>query len=225
MGFNYRTTTLNLSSIYRLVEPNIPDIAMLGLSPITLNDNGETAVIVGDKIETGIKTGYIRYINSKLSVSLNGIETIGYRAIKLFSSYSQRINQGYTEACRPIFQYLSEDKLLDNDASNFVFGDISDAWVYMLKAFVLTSDNQLYEGTGETQSDYSWNLCGIFEVKKLELISSDLVFMLTKDGKLYHKGIAVANVTEEHTDFSQIFSDCYIHDFAFGNNTLTVLKD
>ena len=122
----------------------------------------------------------------------------------------------------PVFTYLSEDKLLDNDASKFIFGLIKDAWVFGKQAYVVTEDNALYE------YDYNaslWKICGNFDIKRLEFVSATLVFLLTNDGKLYHKGSAVANVADEHTEFTQIFPDCYIYDFTCGSATLTVLKD
>ena len=125
---------------------------------------------------------------------------------------------------------------MDNEPSNFTQGDIRDAWVIGATAYVVTEDNKLYKYNGS-----SWDFIGNYDVKKIEYppleaptftefntkcsTMPNIIFMLTNDGKLYHKGEAIDGVAEEHTEFTQIFPDCYFHDFTFGSGTLTVLKD
>ena len=164
--------------------------------------------------------------------SSGGIVTkeIGYKVIKAFAGYGFS-SYGRWVTIAPIFQYFSENKLLDNDASKFTLGIIRDVWVYQLKAYVVTEDNKLYEAKAaqgwitNTDYQYEWILQGIFDIKKMEVLSENDVFMLTNNGELYHKGSAVSGVTDEHSEFTRIFPDCYFYDMTFGGNTLTVLKE
>lgn len=161
----------------------------------------------------------------RYTLSQRNSESIGYRAIKKFSPIMRGngIVTGTSVVSvafyrnKPVFSYLSENKLLDNDASNFTYGIIRDAWIYGRTAYVVTKNNDLYE---YDDSNSLWNNIGNFDAKKIEG-----AFMLTNDGKLYHKGSAIANVTDEHTDFTQIFPDCYFHDMTFYGTTLTVTKE
>ena len=140
-------------------------------------------------------------------VSLTTTE-LGYKALKYFGIGA-------------IFKCLSEDKLLDNDAGNFTIGIIRDAWVHMQRAYVLTDNNNLYE----RQSTGAWNLQGNYDVKKLLMPAVDYTLMLTRDGRLYHKGTAIEGVTEAHDVFTHIYPDCNFYDMAYdGSNTLTVIR-
>ena len=71
----------------------------------------------------------------------------------------------------------------------------------------------------------TWDLVGYYDVKKVDTNTSGVLFLLTNDGNLYHKGTAITDVADEHTELTQIFPQCYFHDFTFGGNTLTVLKE
>ena len=147
-------------------------------------------------------------------------ETLDFNAIKLFQPYEQEKN-GSCSAHKPLFSYLSENRYLDNDPANFTIGTIKDAWVYMTKAYVQTENNSVYEkqGTG------SWNNIGYFDVKKILMPSTAILFLLTKDGRLFHKGSGISGITDAHTSITQIFTDCNIHDFTYDSKTLTVIKE
>ena len=162
-----------------------------------------------------------------------GEQNLGYIPIKKFSSYcngtpytrvASNAIVGNPKVLQPVFQYLSEDKLLDNNAENFTLGIIKDAWVCQTAAYVITEENILYE---YDNTSLTWNYLGIYNIKKLEINTPNVVFFITKDGKLYHKGNSVLNITEEHTSFTQIFPDCYFHDFTYSpeKTTLTVIKE
>jgi hypothetical protein len=142
----------------------------------------------------------------------------------------------------PVFSFLSESKYLNGVAEHFTLGQISDAWVCYYIVYVVTADNKLYRGKAllaKNQSDLSeytydsvnvtWTEEGIFDVKKMEInrFSDYTVFMLTNEGGLYHKGDAITDITEQHNEFTQIFPECYFHDFTFDpeTKTLTVLKE
>ena len=198
----------------KLVSTFVPAPANIEDTTISLSDNGES----------------VFYFNHNAKEAAVSLKKIGFKAIKVFSPFPFA-SYGRWYSYAPIVQYLSEDKLLDNDPSKFTLGTVRDVWVYQLKAYVLTEERKLYEATvaqgGTTSASYiyDWGLQGKFDVKKFEMPSKELAFMLTRDGKLYHKGSAVANIAEAHESFTQIFPECYFHDFTFGANTLTVIKE
>ena len=198
----------------KLVSTFVPAPANIEDTTISLSDNGES----------------VFYFNHNAKEAAVSLKKIGFKAIKVFSPFPFA-SYGRWYSYAPIVQYLSEDKLLDNDPSKFTLGTVRDVWVYQLKAYVLAEDKNLYEATvaqgGTTSASYiyDWVLQGKFDVKKFEMPSKELAFMLTRDGKLYHKGSAVADIAEKHEEFTQIFPECYFHDFTFGANTLTVIKE
>jgi len=169
-------------------------------------------------------TSYSNFTYSASSTQL------GYRAIKMFKTSS-----------KSPFKYLSENYYLDNDPSKFKLGNIKDAWEHYHFAYVQTENNSLYE-----YYNGSWVFCGYFDVQKIQIpIASSAttnstysVLMLTKDGRLFHKGKALKNITEEHTDFTEIFPGNHFYDFVVAKDsagsgiavtscatTLTVIKE
>ena len=149
---------------------------------------------------------------------------LDYKAVKLFQPYNLVSNGstlGNAASKNPLFRYLSESKLLDNDASNFSMGTIKDAWVYKTTAYVQTSNNRLYEKKGTA----SWELLGDFDIKKLLMISESNMLLLTQEGKLYHKGTSITGITDAHTEITQIYPSVSIYDFTYGGSTLTVMKE
>ena len=145
-------------------------------------------------------------------------ETIGYKALKTFNISSTSL------ASAPLFKYLSANKYLDNTPENFQSGGIKDAWANNKMAYVLTDSNELYEKTGASGS---WDLQGIYDVKKLLMASTSGAFILTKDGGLYYKGSAISGITGTYTQFTRMFDKYYFYDMTYDNDekTLTVLKD
>lgn len=194
------------NSLYKLAEANTPLTHLLS-----------GAYMLGNR---GSEVWYVYHSKSSHKWYLSKKETLGFNAIKLFQPYEQE-NNGSCFAHQSLFTYLSENKFLDNDPSNFSIGTIQDAWVYMTKAYVQTENNSLYEKSGNA----AWTWLGYFDVKKILIISTSNMFMLTKDGRLFHKGSAVSNVTDAHTSITQIFTGCTIHDFTYGGDTLTVIKE
>ena len=121
---------------------------------------------------------------------------------------------------------LSDDKLTYNfiTSNPFTLGEIKDIYY---PRYVVTVDNKLYY---YNTSDSVWELLGEYDVKKLICYYSSYAsfFMLTNNGKMYHKGGKIGNLIEEHSEITQIFPDCYFHDFTYANITgglLTVLKE
>ena len=185
----------------------------------------------------------ISFLNSFSSASYYAGD-LGFSAIKRFSSVPLSLYNGTASTANnqmslqpPVFTYLTKDKLLDNDEHNFTLGVIRDAWVMGTTAYVVTEDNKLYLYDDLLSI---WNFVGNYDVKKIEfpIIYSNfidlkskcgslpnIVFMLTNDGKLYHKGADISDIADEHAELTQIFPECYFHDFTFGGNTLTVLKE
>lgn len=151
---------------------------------------------------------------------------LGFRAIKRFSPIALQLRHRKSASMvleYPVFQHLSEDKLLDNNPENFTQGTIQDAWVSGNMAFVATEDGKFY--SHDTLSK-TWNMQGITNVKKMEFHDNNrIAFLLTENGELYHKGSAVSEVTDEHETFTRIFSELTFKDFTFGGNTLTVLRE
>ena len=152
------------------------------------------------------------------------VSDLEYKAEKLYLAYERETsgsNMGGCSSRNALYSYLSSDKYLNNDNSQFSDGKIADAWVYMTNGYVLTDEKRLYEkqGTGV------WSFQGEYDVKKLLMPSTAITFLLTKGGELYHKGSAVTGVTEAHTDFTEIYPEVYIHDMEYDNSTLTVLKE
>ena len=127
------------------------------------------------------------------------------------------------------FKFLSEDNLLDNDASNFTFGEIKDAWVNGIYAYVLTTYDVLYK---YDYNNNTWLNEGIYHIKKAELTGTEFIF-LTENGKLYHQGGELSSIgVERHDDITQIFPECLFYDFvlAFTSSskiflTLVVLRE
>ena len=159
--------------------------------------------------------------NTAPSLSVTSGCSLGYKAIKTFGN-SYTVSNNASHGIYPLYRYLSEDKLLNNKASNFTLGIIKDAWVYATRCYVYTEDGKLYEKIGTAGA---WTDCGSYDVKKLIIYNEYHTFFLTQDGKIYHKGSAISNVTEAHGEFTQIFPDYYFHDMAFDVNTLTVTKE
>ena len=91
----------------------------------------------------------------------------------------------------------------------------------MSKAYVQTENGHLYEKQGTA----SWSYLGYFDVKRMLILSTSTTFLLTKEGRLYHKGSAIDGITEKHTLFTQIYPNSIIHDITYGNETLTVTKE
>ena len=123
---------------------------------------------------------------------------------------------------------LSEDGYLNNDPEIFTHGEIKDAWYGQ---YVWTTMNQIYELKSMTYSVsqgwvYNWELFGeIADIKKFEAVGNQ-VFILTNDGRLYHKGSAITGLFDEaHETLTHVFPNITFQDFTFGSNTLTVLKE
>ncbi len=131
-------------------------------------------------------------------------QLLGYNAIKMFAP------TGFSTLP---FKYLSDNKYLDNNPENFTLGVIKDAWVFDKLAYVQTENNNLYE-----YNSGNWDYLGYYDIKKLEIPASDVVLMLTTDGKLYYKGRALAeiNITEAQENFTQIFPNKKILDMTLG---------
>ena len=218
--------------------------------PQALSDLGGTgnATIYGGYYQNALSKSQRDEIKQKVQDKiLYNATYLDFKPLKRFSCLASSLYQYTGSTCKktmsvqyPIFTFLTEDKLLDNNPNNFTSGEISDAWVIGKTAYVATEDNKLYL---YNNSSLSWDFVGNYNIKKIEfapfnpsdatigVINTEIIgmpniiFMLTNDGKLYHKGLAVTDVTEEHGEFTQIFPDCYFYDFTFGSNTLTVLKN
>lgn len=199
------------SDVYKLPDYNVPTVRITGAGALYLKNDGSDFASVYYDTKTPAWTGGI-------------ITTLDYKAVKIFLPYEKETagsNTGYCTSNASVFSYLSENKLLDNNASNFTFGTIRDAWVYMTKAYVVTEENKVYEKQGTA----AWSFLGTYDVKKMIVPSTGYAFMLTNNGELYHKGIAISDIADDHTAFTQIFPDYYFYDIAFDSGTLTVLKE
>lgn len=124
-------------------------------------------------------------------------QDLGYRAVKLISSNS--------------FRFLSEDKLLDNNAENFPHGVIKDAWGYDNSVYVQTVDNQLYEYIYDSNE---WELLGTYDVKKIVILIDRCVLMLTNSGELYHKGYRADDTFYIHETLTRVIPSYRFIDFA-----------
>ena len=204
-------------------------------------DTSQDHIIFGENS----RAGTIPYILSDFGETLTTIPIIATnppqkaldkKAIKLFNRqvHSVRFNTvGMLSTELTAFQYLTEDKLLNNNAENFTEGNIKDAWVNGKRAYIATDTNELYE---YDYSSKNWSLEGSYNVKKIVMndisnmysavnISDNVIFLLTNDGALFHKGTAVEGVTDEHNNFTMIFPTCRFKDIEFGGNTLVVLRE
>ncbi len=174
--------------------------------------NGKTAL--DDKYYTSYTLGNIRCLLEDNTIWGYGTVKfpLGYTAIKPFDG--------------TVFRALSANHYLDNKPENFPHGVIKDAWVYRRVAYVQTTANQLYEYVANTKT---WNLLGTYDIKKAELPDANHIFILTRDGELYHKGhkgIVIAGLFEEaHETLTHIYPSLRFKDFTFGGNTLTVLRE
>lgn len=136
------------------------------------------------------------------------VSDLGYRAIKFLGAK---------------FDTLSENHYLDNNPDNFTHGTIKDVWALSNSVYVQTTSNLLYEYVNDTQT---WNLLGIYDVQKIELPTINDLFMLTNDGRLFHKGTAISGLFDEaHETLTHLFPALTFKDFTFGGNTLTVLRE
>lgn len=161
--------------------------------------------------EDGTQDCYIQYNSNNCWYNTTATlitRDLGYRAIKLISPAP--------------FNFLSEDKLLDNNPDNFTHGTIKDVWGYGELMYVQTTENQLYEYISDTNT---WNFLGIYDVKKIEVPNEKYMFMLTNDGKLFHKGKIVSSINEivnksvniatPNEILTHIFPTQHITDFTF----------
>lgn len=130
------------------------------------------------------------------------------------------------------FLYLSARGYLNDRPENFTHGIIKDAWVCYKTACVLTEDNELYQYEDQTKT---WALLGTYDIKKIEISyqgsSKYHIFLLTMDGKLYHKGPAIKwstdiVVADEHETLTHIFPELTFKDFTYGcTNGVTVIAN
>lgn len=154
-------------------------------------------------------------------------EDLGTRAFKIF----------YSE----FYSYLTEssisgDKTLDDTSSNFTLGKIKNAWFFHKNGYVLTENNDLHEK--DISGD--WIHLGNWPVKKIEFMPSGFstyigtALMLTDNGELFHKGIALNGICEAHDSFTRILDNSSIIDMTIcyskggsipNNSTLIVLKE
>ncbi len=66
----------------------------------------------------------------------------------------------------------------------------------------------------------------MYDVKKIELPNQNNLFILTNDGRLFHKGNAVTGLFDTaHETLTHIFPELTFKDFTFGGDTLTVLRE
>ena len=196
------------SNLYKLPEARTPLVFLNGGVYMLFNGGSEVWTLSFDA-----KGDNKWYLGKKDGLDFTNVK-------KFFQPYENEKN-GACSAHAPLFSYLSEDNLLDGDEANFSNGTIKNAWVYMNKAYVQTDNDNLYEKQGTA----SWNYLGYFDVKKMVTTSVPTAFLLTQDGRLYHKGAALDGITEKHTLFTQIFPNSIIHDITYGGNTLTVTKE
>ncbi len=120
-------------------------------------------------------------------------------------------------------------------------GQIKDVWSLGYgyppdNMYVVTGNNKLYVGNSRTVTTEEiaevgdFTEVGNFNVKRLSGyrdLLGDLIFMLTEDGKLYHKGIAVSGVSVSHDSFTQIFHNYSILDMVYipRRNTLVMVLE
>ena len=177
-----------------------------------LPENGSTAF--DECVYTSISSvaNALRYLHDDKQVSYtpSGSFTQFYVGKKVFQ-YTNR------------FIFLTEDGYLNGQPENFTHGVIKDAWAYGSTYVVQTTANQLYE---YVSSSNTWNLLGTYDIKKVEVPSTNQVFILTNDGRLFHKGNTVTGLFDEaHETLTHIYPTLTFKDFTFGGNTLTVLRE
>ena len=163
-------------------------------------------------MKDGTHTWFLYYdidTSKHKATAVTDLVLLGYKAVKFF--------------CDSPFLFLSENMLLNGTATTFTHGVIKDAWGVGNTFYVQTTDNLLYEYAPTSRT---WDLLGTYDINKLEVPKENNMLMLTNDGKLYHKGNAVTGLfTTAHTTLTHIFPELTFKDFAFGGNTLTVLKE
>ena len=152
-------------------------------------------------------TQRVTFTSTNTTAISPNITDLGYTAKKYF---------GGTFLC------LSEDGKLDNDTTKFPHGAIKDAWCLSKAAYAITPANVLYEYDVDANT---WSACGNYNIKKLSIPNSSNVFMLTNDGKLYHKGAKISGLTEAHDTFTELYPEHYFYDFAYEANTLALIKE
>ena len=101
--------------------------------------------------------------------------------------------------------------------------------------FVLNEQGELYGigsnsycqlGLSDKKSYAALTKSGDYDVKTISSVRG-VSFMLTTDGKLYHTGQKVNNVTDEHEGWTEIYSGMKFIDMVYTNgaNTLVVIKE
>ena len=176
------------------------------MSDIGRNDSG-----ISWLSEDGRQYSYVKYtltgVNTINATAHSTVVTqdLGYKAIRLIGSAN----------------FLSENMLLNNSPDNFTHGIIKNAWGYNELVYVQTNDNQLYEYVPSTGT---WDLLGVYDVKKLETLDDKCILMLTNEGMLYHKGSLIlrnglnntsATLVDAHDTMTRIFPTYEFRDFTF----------
>lgn len=171
---------------------------------------------------------FSKQINSTATTVDITDENLGYKAIKIYPS-------AMAPSWLRAFRCLSENYCLDNDPSKFRIGNIKDAWVNGMTAYVWTDNNNLY-----SYYNGAWEYVGNYDIKKLIIGGAVLastkryntILMLTNDGQIYHSGEVIDGVTEAHEVFTPILSGVKAIDIAYCEGypnykagTLTVLRD
>ena len=165
--------------------------------------------------EDGTQDCFLKYtVNAKEHEASSELLTtdLGYKAIKLIAPAP--------------FNFLSEDRLLNNNPDNFPYGEIKDAWGHGQLMYIQTTNNQLYE---YITSNEEWDLLGTYDIKKLEVPTGENMLFLTTDGDLFHKGVGIditaytdsdtigkQNIVPQSETLTHIYPSQKFIDFALG---------
>ena len=91
------------------------------------------------------------------------------------------------------------------------------------KLYAMGDNSSYVLGLPELKTYTEFTEVGDYQVKKI-----DHYFMLTMDGKLYHSGYGLTNITGIHTGgYAQIFTELKFKDISYdtSSQTLVVLLD
>ena len=117
-----------------------------------------------------------------------------------------------------------------NADKKYSLENVRDFWSDGNYVFAVTNDNKLYVkginsngilglGYGITDTNDDFSFVGNFDVKKIEIIGSSFVILLTNDGKLYHTGKVVSWAGgEQHYTFTEFLIDYEVKDFTVVGN-------
>ena len=188
--------------------------------------SGLIAIKKDDSIYINSSVGNCEYIihNFEKSIKNVAVYSLYGRDTYCFLTYDGELYAHFGNSLNPqeIERIGAEIGKIKNFYSNYYGYSFSSNSVNGT-LFMQNENNDIYET--EKNSPKTLIRIGNFDVKKIEISSDNNVFMLTNDGKLYRKGSVISGITDEHSEFTQIFPACHFYDMTFIGDTLLVLKE